>query len=203
MSYTVNRILMATADILPVAVVLVPAFFLLNKALFRNAGKSVRYCIFAFYLAAIYVLVGIPNITYLRFELNLNLLPFAGLIDDWKNSILNVLLFVPLGAMLPILWHPYRNPKNMVLFGFGMSLSIEILQIFTFRATDVNDLITNVFGTFLGFLFANGLMKKFPAVREMGRDGKTVELSIVFAVVFVVMFFLQPFLSAVLWDWIL
>lgn len=203
MSYTVNRILMAAADILPVAVVLVPAFFLLNKALFRNAGKRVRYCIFAFYLAAIYVLVGMPNVTYVRLELNLNLIPIIGMIDDWKNSILNVLLFVPLGVMLPVLWRPYRKPQKTILFGFGMSLAIEVLQIFTLRATDVNDLITNVLGTCLGFLFTNGLIKRFPAIREMGKYGTTGELYIVFSLVFAVMFFLQPILSAVLWDWIL
>lgn len=194
------RFFLAALDTLPGAVILIPVYWILNKALFHNARKSTFYCLFSFYLVAVYVLVGMPDVTYIRPELNLNLIPVLGLIDDWKNSILNVLLFVPLGIMLPVLWDSYRSAKNTVLFGLGMSLAIEILQIFTFRATDVNDLITNVLGTFLGYSLGNMLVNKFPAIANVVKNNKASELYIVCAIVLGVMFFIYPFISSFMWD---
>lgn len=196
------RFFLAAMDMLPGAVILIPVYWILNKLHFHNARKSAFYCLFSCYLTAVYVLVGLPNITYFRPELNLNLIPVLGLIDDWKNAILNILLFVPLGILLPILWHKFRAQKRTVLFGFGMSLAIEILQIFTFRVTDINDLLTNTCGTLLGFTFARALLKQ-PFVANMVNEEKGSELYTVLAIVVIVMFFAHPFLSSALWDLIL
>lgn len=197
------RFYLAAVDMLPGAVLLVPIYWILNKVHFHNARKSIFYCLFSCYLAAVYVLVGMPNITYVSVELNLNLIPILGFIDDWKNSILNVLLFVPLGMMLPIAWRKFRMQKDTVLFGFGMSFAIEILQIFTFRATDINDLITNTFGTFLGFSCAGIFLKKCPSLQHIVDEEKSSELYIVLTIVLVVMFFVHPFISSILWDLVL
>lgn len=197
------RILFALLEIFSSAVVLIPIFLILNKILFHSYKKSVIYCIFSFYLVAVYSLVGMPDITYIVFDFTLNFIPLVGLIADWKNSILNILLFIPLGMILPIAWEKYRAKKDTVLFGFGMSLAIELLQIFTFRATDINDLITNVFGTLLGFTFANVLVKNCPAIQDMAYEKKASELYIVCTFVFAVMFFVQPFISSIMYELIL
>lgn len=198
------RIILAAMDVIPAAVVLVPVFLLLYVTVYkRDLKKSVLSCVFSLYLAAVFSLVGIPNITYVRFEINLNLIPFLGLIDDFKNSILNVLLFVPLGWMLPVLWKKYRKRRETALFGLGMSLVIELLQMFTFRATDINDLIMNGIGTYLGFLLADALIRKYPVIRDAVNEEKTKELYGVWAITFGVMFFLHPFLSSAIWDRIL
>lgn len=194
------RILFALLEIFTAAVVLVPAFVVLNKVLLQSRKKSAFYCIFSFYFVAVYALVGMPDITNIVFELTLNVIPFVGFVADWKNSVLNVLLFIPLGMMLPFIWTKYRAVKETVLFGAGMSLVIEILQIFTFRSTDINDLITNVLGTFLGFSFANMLSKKFPFVRNVFNEEKTTELCVICAIVAVEMFFVQPFISSFIYE---
>ena len=193
------RFYLAAIDMLPGILILSPIYWILNRAYYHNPKKSFFYFLFSCYLSVIYVLVGLPNITYMRPEVNLNLVPFIGLIDDWKNSILNILLFIPLGAMLPILWNSFRTQKNTLLFGFGTSLTIELLQILTFRATDVNDLITNTLGTYLGFLFASHLCKK----HQLSSADEAGQAGIVIAVVLLVMFFAYPFVSAALWDMIL
>lgn len=190
------RFYLAAVDMFPAALILIPVFWLLNRALFHNSRKCIQYYLFACYLAVVYVLVGLPNVTYIRAELNLNLLPFAGMLDDWKNSILNILLFLPLGIMLPLLWSNFRNTGKTILFGFAMSLAIELLQILTFRATDVNDLITNTLGAYLGFLCATALLRKYNPAAE----NSTHELYIVIAAVLLSMFFIYPFVSAALWD---
>lgn len=195
-----NRVVMALMEILAAAVVLVPIYLLLNRYAFRNAGKSVIYCVFSFYLVAVYALVGMPNITYLRFDISGNLIPVLGLLRDLKNSALNVLLFVPLGLLLPMIWDKYRIGRETVLFGFGMSAAIELLQILTYRATDINDLLTNTLGTALGFLLGKRILRRFP---KAARGEDAYELFLVCLIVLVVMFFVQPFISQILWDGVL
>lgn len=169
--YQMYRFYLAAVDLLPGILILAPVYLILNKAYFHNARKSFFYFLFSCYLSVVYVLVGMPNVTYIRPEVNLNLLPFIGMIDDWKNGILNILLFIPLGMMMPILWNSFRAQKNTLLFGFGTSLAIELLQMLTFRATDVNDLITNTLGAYLGFLCTNFLLQKKP-IKAVGKTTK-------------------------------
>lgn len=197
------RFYLAAVDMLPGALILIPVYLLLNSMYFHSVRKSFLYFLFSCYLCVVYVLVGMPTVTYIRPEMNLNLIPLVGMIADLKNSILNVLLFVPLGFTLPVLWHRFKTVKPTVLFGFGMSFIIELLQILTFRATDVNDLITNTLGTFLGFLFAKTTLKKSPSAKHAVDITAPLELVIVLASVLLVMFFVYPFVSAALWDWIL
>lgn len=190
-------------ELLAAAIVLLPVYCVLHQTRFHNLGRSFLYGVFSFYLVAVYALVGMPNVTYVRFEINLNLIPLVGMIADLKNSILNILLFVPLGVMLPVLWVKYRKAKNTVLFGFGMSLAIEMLQMFTYRATDINDLITNTLGALLGWLLAGAWMRKCPGVKRLGEEKNPGEVYLVCGIVGSVMFFVQPFLFSLLWDWIM
>lgn len=197
------RFYLAAADLIPALLLLIPVNYILHKAHFHSIRKSVLFFLFSCYLSVVYVLVGLPNVTYIRPDLNLNLVPFSGMLGDFKNSILNILLFVPLGIMLPLLWCKFRTLKNTVLFGFGTSLAIELLQMLTYRATDINDLITNTFGAFLGYLCAKILLKRLPASKNIAGNTKTEELVIILAAVLLVMFFVYPFVSAAVWDFIL
>lgn len=196
-------IIFTAMEVLAAALVLLPLFLILNKVLFRNFKKSIACFVFSLYLAAVYTVVGLPNITYIRLELNLYLLPVVGILDDLKSSVLNVLMFVPLGITLPLLWEKYRNRKSTVVFGFCASLVIELLQMFTFRTTDINDLITNTLGTFLGFTLTDILIKKVPAFKGFFHEKKAAELYLVCGIVFVVMFLIQPFIHAAIWDLIM
>lgn len=187
-------LLFALREILPAVAVLVPAYLILHKIQFRDMGRTLTCFLFSAYLCGMYVLVGLPNVTYMRFEWNLNLIPFAGMLDGLRDTVLNILLFIPLGVFLPLLWHKFRGMGKTVFFGFGMSLAIELLQIFTYRATDVNDLITNTLGTALGFFLGKLLRRILPMqISQNIRDSY-----IVFGLAFCIMFFLQPVLVVLL-----
>lgn len=105
-------------------------------------------------------IVGLPTIKeFMRllalgeslFNPNINLFP---LINGFNlEFILNVFCFIPLGFICPMLSKLYEKWKKILLLGFGLSLVIEMSQLFTlYRATDINDLIANVLGTALGYL---------------------------------------------------
>lgn len=74
----------------------------------------------------------------------------------------NVLLFIPLGISLMLLYQKLTC-KLAVGIGLILSLSIEVIQIFTGRIFDINDIIYNILGTLLGTLLAHLIKKYFPS----------------------------------------
>ena len=176
--------------------ILIPILFLYQIFIFHNIKKTAAYILFSLYLAAICFLVGFPNIAGMRIVLSHNFIPLRGMLTDITNSYLNVLLFIPLGIFVPCLWPEYRSMMKTVGLGLMTSLGIEILQIFTFRATDIHDVITNVAGTMIGYLIGRLIIKRFPQLNWLGC--KKRELYLLYATVVVVMFFSQPFIQFVL-----
>ena len=65
--------------------------------------------------------------------------------------LLNFFLFVPMGFLVPLLWKQYRTENHVLLFGFGTSFAIEVLQMFCGRTTDVDDLLMNTLGALIGY----------------------------------------------------
>lgn len=180
-------------EILISMIVLLPVFGVLNSIRFHSTRESLLYYVFASYLSAVYLFVGMPTLQFVRFELSLTLIPFLPMIYDFKNTLLNIILFVPLGIMLPCLWKKYKNLRTVLMFSFGLSLSIELLQVFTYRATDINDIITNTCGALLGFSFFKAISHIIPSVTKFAR--RKNEVFTVILAVFAVMFFIQPYLA--------
>lgn len=194
------RFLSVFLDAVLASILLIPVFLVLHRTRFHSAKNTILYTVFSIYLAAVYSVVGLPNVTYVRFEPNLNLVPFLNMFSALTGTILNVILFVPMGFFLMLLWKRFRNPLRCILFGFAASLTIEILQIFTFRATDINDLITNTLGTLIGWLLGYLVLKCCP---KLVCDNDRRDLPIVLGTVFCVMFFVFPFLYNFVWHFIL
>ena len=176
--------------------ILIPILFLYQIFIFHNIKKTAAYIIFILYLTAMCFLVGFPSVTGIKIDWSYNIIPFYGMLNDITNSYLNILLFIPLGIFVPCLWPEYRSMMKTVGLGLMTSLGIEILQIFTFRATDINDVITNVAGTMIGYLIGRLIIKRFPQLNWLGC--KERELYLLYATVVVVMFFSQPFIQSVL-----
>ena len=84
---------------------------------------------------------------YSRFFLPENCLrSFRGHDTRTYCTMLNIVLIIPLGFFLPLLYKKYDSLGKIALVGFLVSLSIEIAQMFGTGATDINDLITNTVG---------------------------------------------------------
>lgn len=196
-----HRIYSTLVEMAAASVFLIPAFAIYGKYRLYNVGQTLCHTVFGFYLVAVLALVGFPNITYMRFGFNINLMPFVGIPDDFVNACLNVLLFVPLGFLLPVLWNQYRNIKSTLAVALCMTVGIELAQIFTFRATDINDILTNVSGAAIGYLAAKAVTRNF--MRYVQTNAETKQLYVICAAVAVIMFFLQPFVSMLLWEMIL
>ena len=100
----------------------------------------------------------------------INLVPFKIIIRDIKslingdylifliNIVGNILLFIPIGILVPMLWK--IKDRYVILIGFLISLSIEITQLYLGRVTDVDDLILNTSGVIIGLLVYKCVNKK-------------------------------------------
>lgn len=177
--------------------VLVPAFLILNRVRFHSRKQTSLYFLFALYLAAVYHLTGLPTVLFLTFDVNLNLVPTALFTKELVLSLLNIAMFVPLGFFLPLLWKRYRRLKHALLFGLGATMFIELAQLFTYRATDINDVITNTAGALLGYLMF--LLFKKPLSKVVNPEKKTADLWCTLAVTAAGMFFMQPLIATFLY----
>lgn len=71
----------------------------------------------------------------------------------FDNVIGNILLFLPLGFLLPLLFRKSRNFFVMFLIGSFTSFVIETLQYeYAHRIFDIDDVFLNVTGTVAGWI---------------------------------------------------
>lgn len=65
----------------------------------------------------------------------------------------NVLLFIPVGFLLPKISKALRNFLRFFLLCFAIMLAVELMQLVTLLGSfDVDDLILNLLGMSIGFL---------------------------------------------------
>ncbi|TMQ95186.1 VanZ family protein [Actinomadura soli] len=67
----------------------------------------------------------------------------------------NLALLMPLGVLIPIVWTTLRGPIRLALLTGALSLAIETVQgaFVVGRAFDVDDVILNVIGVVIAYLF--------------------------------------------------
>ena len=129
-----------------------------NKGMIADKAYTTRHIIwiyiYMFYgYLAVQEAAGIGTIwdliTYGKLDNSINLIPFSS--EGAMTYILNIIMFMPLGFLLPLIWENFRNAKKVVLMGFLMSLAIEICQLFNIRTTDIDDLLMNTLGALVGY----------------------------------------------------
>ena len=172
----------------------------------RKFSRTAVMMIFALYLAAVFSVTGIPSVISWNRHPDLNLIPLIDIANNplayIRNTILNIMLFMPFGFLLPALWKEYRSLRIIAAAGLILSLFIEIMQIFTFRLTDVDDLITNTMGTVAGYCISRRFVFRLPFTSQESETwkGSRFEPVILFGLVFLISFCMKPVLSDAIWD---
>ncbi|MEG0258975.1 MAG: VanZ family protein [Lysinibacillus sp.] len=76
------------------------------------------------------------------------------------NLLGNLFIFTPIGLLIPFLSKKFRKGLHVILLGFILSLAVETIQfIFTVGSADIDDLILNTAGAWLGYLVYKYMMK--------------------------------------------
>lgn len=120
----------------------------------RNRFKKKWFwaVLFVVYMNVMFCVVGIPSAQFVRWNPEINWIPFRDFSSaNIVGMSLNILMFIPFGVFLPIYFGRFWKMSTTVLAGAFMSFTIEVLQLFTFRLTDIDDLIMNTLGTLLGY----------------------------------------------------
>lgn len=86
----------------------------------------------------------------------------------------NVLLYVPLGLLLPWVWKT-SDWRRVTAAGLAASLVTELVQPVVGRSFDVDDLIANTLGALIGYLLFAVARLLFPKAVETCRNGKKKE----------------------------
>ena len=157
----------------------------------RERIKTVfLYGIFICYILLLIKILFLSRVSF--FELfnsqrtlfrSINIIPFHSIMEyisgssailkkfAFSNVVGNIVIFIPFGIYLPL----FKNDKRVItnlLFIFMVSLLVEIIQgIFGIGASDIDDIILNCLGGFIGILAYKFLLFKL-------RDEKKVRTAI-------------------------
>lgn len=139
----------------------------------KRIGKAIFLC---YSILMLWLLFGqrmgdAANAPYMeQLTANMNLEPFRTIrnylsVAQWTrdpglfrhiviNLVGNVVMFIPLGFFLPLNWQRLRSFPGMIASVFLLVTGIEIVQLVTLLGSlDVDDLILNLFGASVGYLF--------------------------------------------------
>ena len=146
---------------------------------------------------AMFCVVGIPSAQFVRWDPEINWIPFRDFSSaNIVGMSLNILMFIPFGAFLPIYFGRFWKMSTTVLAGAFRSFTIEVLQLFTFRLTDIDDLIMNTLGTLLGYGIGAIIVHK---QKERLVDHDVMKLIAIIGIcMLVVVFVNEPLVMAVL-----
>lgn len=176
MQYIINMI--------PYMIISIPIYIIIRALILKNSEHKANWYheiplfIFYIYLVGLASQTIIPKIEFGVTGIGivkggvhtLNLIPFRAVFDAYTelqhnnlnaliiNLLGNMLLFVPIGFMLLLLWR--ISKKKALVIGFSISLFVEICQLFFPRGTDIDDLILNSLGTLVGVILYTLVSKK-------------------------------------------
>ena len=143
------------------------SFFVWTSAKFKSQGaqkffKVLWLCLLIAYAAGL-IWMALVNRTAGESHHYINLDLFSSYIhtvkvyntfDVFKQIVDNILVFIPLGILLPAAYgakHEMKNYVFVVFAGLFVSLVIEVLQyVFAIGFTEADDVINNTWGSMIG-----------------------------------------------------
>ena len=90
----------------------------------------------------------------------------------WINFVGNIVMFLPIGFGLALLWRGW-TAKKMAVTGLCITLFIELNQLWQKRGCDVDDLWLNLSGVMLGYLLWRLAQRWMPAFCDRFRVKET------------------------------
>lgn len=170
---TIQGVLSLTWPILVISSVVLISIRL--SYLIKNKQRIVIYKELLMYSFIIYTLCLFQVVTFqddVSFGTN-NFIPFKEILRYnmgsrlfFKNVIGNMILFLPFGFFTS-LYLKEEKPKLPLLIILITSFSIEIVQMIIGRVFDIDDILLNLFGGYLGFIvyyLLKGIWNKIPNV---------------------------------------
>lgn len=159
-----------------------------------------------FFITVMLTVAGVPNVQTFRIGPEMYAVNFQ-LFESWADFrglyIANIIMFVPMGFLLPLLWPRCGRLWKTVLFCFAFSLVIELMQLLNYRATDIDDLLMNTIGGAVGYavyqavyLIGGRAVRIFQVrAEEAAPNWIRCEAAILTVGILLLQFFAEPYMS--------
>lgn len=140
--------------------------------------KSVVTVIFIMYIAALLKIILFKNISLIQIfgkykkMRSVNLIPFKSIFESsevskrmgifWSiaNVFGNLIVFIPFGYLVPMMWKKAMKFKNILMLSAGLSLFFETFQYITGTgSSDIDDIMLNTMGAIIGYILLFYLKK--------------------------------------------
>lgn len=170
-----------------IILIILPFYLALRKPWQREREREIALAVFVLFMIGLLALalqgryqMPMRMLASARERINtgvgINLVPFRsiqayfvhyGLDGFLVNFVGNIVMFVPWGFGLTLLWKKNQRIWIIALYSLGLTVMIETIQLFIGRSVDVDDLILNFTGSCLGAGVCHILRKKFPRLNEL------------------------------------
>ena len=188
-NFIIDTKIMLGCLIIPIVIVFLTMIMEIRKSKNENEKIKIKkfwtitlFCMYCISLISILFLKNEYRLIDTTYNINpfsrehfetVNIIPFKTIVDffnNWNIKVfilnigVNILLFMPMGIFIPSLFkNNIKNLGQFILIMFIISLTVEIMQFITFRGSaDIDDIILNVFGAVISYLFSNlKIVKKY------------------------------------------
>lgn len=146
-------------ELIAVVIVMIISFIILKRFYKKDKINKIQmfFCIlFIIYLLHVYgstVFSRLPSKRICKLEV------FCPKYELFLENILNVIMLLPLGIFLSLVYGKKIDWKVGLLIGFCISFSIELMQLVLCRGMfDVDDIIYNSLGFLIGIVITNKVL---------------------------------------------
>ncbi|MDD2497948.1 MAG: VanZ family protein [Desulfitobacteriaceae bacterium] len=142
--------------------------------------QRIMVLIMGLYLTVILSVTVSPDFAFSmkHFGQSINMVPFRTLHTAFSNPLNfwgNIIMFAPFGTLLVLMSNKYQRLFPTLSAGAGLSLFIELLQLFSIRSTDIDDIILNTAGTLCGYIIGKLLRFFIPYLHKTTRTLKNTD----------------------------
>lgn len=134
----------------------------------KQSFSKKQFMVFFLTICWFFLVIGITMLNRgANFEGWFNFRLFSGYISAWNNwslseiqlIIFNMLMFVPLGFLLPLLLNEFKKIKTLFITSFLVTILIETLQLVTKRGVfELDDIFHNTMGSLLGYFIITSII---------------------------------------------
>lgn len=169
-----------------VILMVLPVWLLFRRPWKRKSAREWALGAFVLFTAALLMLAlegeyGTPvkmaerAVSRIRNGEGVNLVPFRTILSFVKhfnadlfgvNIVGNIVMFIPWGFGIVLLWKKNRTPIAILSFSLGLTVFIEMCQLFIGRSVDVDDLILNFTGSCMGAGIYFALKRRWPEIER-------------------------------------
>ena len=142
---------------MPLAFIIFLAYFTIKSLIKKRIEIKLMYIIGEFlWILIVLTILGITGVLGGDFSVtSIGNMHFSfGILEEGISmaTILNVVLFIPFGILSALNFKKLRDKKIYgILIGLIFTITIEFLQSFTGRFVQLEDILMNTIGTYIGY----------------------------------------------------